>query len=107
MCEAEQADISAAQKLMKDYPVMKKIAQCESNNRQFYENGEVVIGKITPDIGRWQINPIHLPEARRKGIDVYTAKGNAKFARILYERNGTRDWRASKDCWGQYAYNNK
>lgn len=75
-----------------------RVAYCESENRQFIK-GEVVIGKVTPDIGRFQINPMHLQEAKRKGMDVYTYKGNTDYALYLYNRNGLRDWTASKHCW--------
>lgn len=52
------------------------------------------------DIGRWQINEYyHLEEAKALGIDIYTEKGNAEFALLLYNKNSTNDWSASKSCW--------
>lgn len=86
-------------KLYNKAPIMKKVAECESRDRQFNENGMVVVGKITPDIGRFQINPIHFEEAIEKDINVFTARGNAKMALILYNRNGLSPWYASKHCW--------
>lgn len=79
-------------------PIFARIAQCESSNKQFNKHGGPLIG-ITGDIGRFQINPIHLPEAKRLGINVYTADGNEAFATILYLRNGLRDWFSSRYCW--------
>lgn len=62
--------------------------------------GRVLIG-FTGDIGLFQINPIHVTEARKMGIDIYTKKGNTDFAVFLYGRNGTRDWNPSKGCWSR------
>lgn len=77
------------------------VARCESRRGHFDENGQVVIG-ITGDIGKWQINPVHIPEALSLGIDIYTLEGNDKFASILYHRNGLRDWKSSQSCWSKY-----
>lgn len=52
------------------------------------------------DIGRWQINEYyHAKEAAKLGYDIYTEQGNALYAIVLYNSNGTRDWNASKPCW--------
>lgn len=52
------------------------------------------------DIGLFQINEkYHLDNAKSLGIDIYTAEGNTKYAIMLYNKNGTRDWDASKPCW--------
>ena len=78
------------------------IAHCESNNRQFHEDGSVVTNKNkngTIDVGRWQINSIHFKTAEEMNIDVYTEKGNREYALYLYERNGTKDWKFSSKCW--------
>lgn len=74
------------------------VARCESRKGHFDENGNVVIG-ITGDIGKWQINPIHIPEALSRGIDIYTLEGNDKFASILYGRGGLQPWYSSQHCW--------
>lgn len=74
------------------------VARCESRTGHWDANGNVVIG-ITGDIGKWQISPIHLPEATSLGIDVYTLEGNDAFARILYRRSGLKPWRSSISCW--------
>jgi hypothetical protein len=79
-------------------PVLLDIAWAESGDTQYGADGEALIG-ITGDIGRWQINPIHLPEAKKLGLDIYTEAGNRAFALVLYNRNGTRDWNPSRYCW--------
>lgn len=76
-----------------------KVAYCESNNRQFKDDGSVVIGAATKDIGRFQINPIHLGDAKKMGVSLYTSEGNRAYALMLYKRNGLRDWSSSKHCW--------
>lgn len=56
------------------------------------------------DIGRWQINDYyHKETAKRLGFDIYTEEGNALYALVLYNSNGTRDWEASKPCWSDIA----
>ena len=80
-------------------PVLERIAFCESGDRQFNQDGSVVVGP-THDRGRFQINPIHEHEATKLGYDIDTLRGNTGFALELYRRNGTADWRSSKHCWG-------
>lgn len=46
------------------------------------------------------INSVHDAEIAERKIDIMTEEGNRKFAVILYERNGLRDWEASRPCWG-------
>lgn len=97
--------------------IMKRIADCESGNRdehgkaiagsarQFTEDGEVLIGRLNKpeygvDIGKYQINSVfHGERAKELGIDLYSERGNEKYAMLLYEANGTRDWSASRTCW--------
>ena len=86
-----------------DAPIMVRIAYCESRVRQFNPDGTVHRGRINPkDAGVFQINePWHLASANRLGMDIYTLDGNIAYARHLYERNGTRDWKWSRRCWGR------
>jgi len=80
---------------------MKKIAWCESNNRQYNKHGNVLIGFSGADKGLFQINQIHWRKARQLGYDLDTRQGNAKFARYLYERKGTDPWYMSAECWSE------
>lgn len=82
-------------------PLFPKIAECESGNKQFYENGEVVRSH-TKDIGLYQINePIHYLKAKSMGLDIYKEPDNEAYAIYLWTQNGYRDWSASKKCWSK------
>lgn len=86
----------------KDIPDMIEIARCESRFRQFV-NGEVLRGIQNPqDVGVMQINEhYHLAASKRLGFNIYTLEGNMRYARYLYEREGTRPWGWSKPCHGK------
>lgn len=85
--------------------ILLRIAECESGNRQFNEDGSVVRGKQNPqDIGRWQINLRWNGErAEELGYDLFTEEGNLKMALYLYETRGTKDWSWSRACWSGQA----
>lgn len=81
--------------------ILLRIAECESNNRQFNEDGSVLRGRKNPsDVGRFQINEFyHLETARKLNMDIYTWEDNTAYALYLFEKNGTRDWLWSASCW--------
>lgn len=81
---------------------MINIARCESNHRHYNPDGSVLRGKVnSDDVGVFQINEYyHLETSKKLGIDIHTPEGNIKYARFLYNSNGTRDWNWSKSCWG-------
>jgi len=81
--------------------VLYSIAQCESGQRHTVK-GELVVSH-TDDVGYFQINRQHTQTAERLGYDIETEEGNIAFAVYLYQKNGTRDWNASKHCWGKPA----
>ena len=83
-------------------PVMQKIAYCESRNRQFDSNGSIMRGVVNDkDVGIFQINEkYHLSDSKKMGIDIYTVEGNMKYAKYLYENQGTAPWNSSRPCWG-------
>ncbi len=87
----------------KDTPVLAEVARCESRFRQFGTDGTVLKGEVNPhDIGVMQINyKYHGEEAEKLGLDLYTVDGNMAFAKVLYDKYGTRPWKASKPCWGK------
>ena len=87
-----------------DADIMWQIALAESGGRQFNSKGEVIIGRVTPDIGLFQISPQHLPEANRLNIDVYTLNGNLEFAKLLFDRSGTTPWNSSKHNWSKVEF---
>jgi hypothetical protein len=78
------------------------VARCESQYRQFDENGNVLRGKVnSKDVGAFQINEkYHLETSQKLGIDIYTLEGNIAYARYLYETQGSKPWSASSPCWG-------
>lgn len=85
-----------------DIPEMKEVARCESEFRQFDSWGSVLRGEVNDDdVGVMQINEYyHSKTADKMEIDLHTITGNMKYARYLYEKEGTRPWKSSKPCWG-------
>ena len=85
-----------------DIPIMTEIAECESRFRQFDHNGNVLRGEQNRrDVGVMQINEdFHLETALEMNTDLYSLKGNLSYARVLYEKYGTKPWKHSKKCWG-------
>ena len=86
----------------KSAPIMMAIARCESGLKQFNRDGSVLQGHIDPrDTGLFQINKFyHQATADEMEIDVDTTEGNVQYAKYLFDRNGTRDWKASYGCHG-------
>lgn len=82
---------------------MVEIARCESQFRQFEAPGVVLRSELgTPDVGVFQINvEYHAETAKKLGMNIYSLNGNIEYAEYLYEKNGTRDWNASKKCWNR------
>lgn len=84
-------------------PVMRKIAVCESGNRQFDEAGNVLHGEMhVADVGKYQINSaVWEQDAKKLGYDIFTEQGNEQFALELYRRFNTLPWESSRACWGK------
>ncbi len=80
---------------------MIAVAKCESGIRQYEKDGKVLRGRIdNRDVGLFQISEkYHAETAKDMGIDIYSVEGNIKYAKHLYEKNGLRDWSASRPCW--------
>ena len=77
-----------------------KVAICESGGLQTYPNGEVVMGKITPDYGLMQINEVHLKDAQKKGYDIRILEDNVSYAKLLFDSYGWEPWYSSQSCHG-------
>ena len=79
---------------------LKEIARCESGNRHYLDNGEVIRGKVNPqDIGKYQINlKYHGAKAKEMGLDLFTEDGNEQYALFLYKISGAQPWKASNHC---------
>lgn len=83
-----------------DSDAMYQVALCESGASQFTASGSVVRNPKTPDVGAFQVNvEYHGEAAKRLGLDLYSVDGNVAYAKVLFDRNGLRDWSASKHCW--------
>ncbi len=100
---ASQSVEEYVREYFKDVPVMIDIARCESRFRQLDANGKVLKNPTSTAMGAFQIMAsLHAgPAQNNLGLNIYTLQGNAAYARYLYEKNGTRDWNASKACWGK------
>jgi len=100
---ASQSVEEYVREYFKDAPVMIDIARCESRFRQLDSAGKVLKNPTSTAMGTFQIMAsLHAKPAQDNlGLNIYTLQGNAAYARYLYERNGTRDWNASKHCWGK------
>ena len=74
--------------------VLRRIAYCESNGKHEI-NGEVVKNHNkngTTDYGKFQINSIHIPEAKKLGLDIKNKDDNETFAHVLYQKFGPKIW---------------
>ena len=85
----------------KDTPILIEISRCESQFRQFGEDGNVLRGVVNhKDVGAFQINEdYHLQESKKLGMDIYTLEGNMDYARHLYNTQGLAPWIYSELCW--------
>ena len=82
-------------------PVFTRIAYCESRDRQFDADGNVLRGTVNSyDVGRYQINTLHwADDASKLGYDLHTEEGNEAMALYIYKKLGTKPWRSSQKCW--------
>lgn len=103
---ASQSVEEYVREYFQDAPVMIDIARCESRFTQLNKDGSVVKNPHSTAMGAFQIMAsLHAESAQKNlGLNIYTLQGNAGYARYLYEKNGTRDWNASKACWGKSGH---
>jgi hypothetical protein len=86
------------------YPVLDRIALCESGNKHYDKNGQVLMRgntNKTVDVGKFQINSVWFPKATELGLDLTKEKDNEEFAKYLYTTRGTVDWVYSSKCWNK------
>lgn len=86
------------------YPVLDRIAQCESGNKHLDKNGQVLLRgntNKTVDVGVFQINSVWFAKATELGLDLTKEEDNREFAKYLYTTRGTEDWVYSKKCWAK------
>jgi hypothetical protein len=77
----------------KDAPIMVEIARCESQFRN--------VPSKTGDFGPYQINQVHTKRLQELGLDRTVVEDNIKYARLLFDENGTQPWYMSKHCWAR------
>ena len=89
------------------YPILDKIALCESNNKHFDKNGQVLVrgntnGRASVDVGTYQVNVMyHGDKATAMGLNLFDQKDNRTYAVYLFETQGNEPWSASKKCWAK------
>jgi len=86
------------------YPVLDRIAFCESGNKHYDKNGQVMLRgntNKTVDVGVFQINSVWFTKATELGLDLTKEKDNREFAKYLYTTRGTEDWKFSAKCWSR------
>ncbi len=85
---------SMVEKYFKDAPDMVTVAKCESNFRQFDEDGNVLRGGYGDEmIGVFQIDEtVHRDTALSMGYDIDTFLGNLLYTRHLYSQEGVNPW---------------
>lgn len=85
-------------------PVMQRIEQCESTNRQKGKDGQVIVHinkDGTYDMGKFEINSTWNATATKMGYDLTNENDNQAFAVWIYENRGTGDWYSSSNCWNK------
>lgn len=104
----DETDPNQVKKYVEHYfandPILADIARCESDFRQYTENGELLRGKIdNNDVGVMQINErYHLKKSQDMGHDIHTLDGNLAYAKWLYGEMGSKPWKSSSACWGHH-----
>jgi len=84
------------QELEKKYRLLEKIMNCESSVRNITGN-LAVVGK---DFSYFQINSyFHKERALKMGLDIKDPFDNILYAVWLFNKRGTRPWKASQHCW--------
>lgn len=92
---------AVVRKYFADIPVMVEIARCESSFRHHTADGDVLTGRVDgDDTGVMQINTrYHGAAAEALGLNLTNVYDNMRYARHLYEEQGTQPWFASAPCW--------
>ena len=73
-----------------DPHVAVAVATCESGLKPTAYNPTNKNGST--DGGLWQINTVHDKKLKELGLDKYNPEDATKFARMLYEERGWKDW---------------
>lgn len=83
--------------------VLPIIAECESDGRQFDDEGNLIKNPSSSAIGKYGIMAsLHEERAKGMGLDIRTLEGNEGYANVLFSESGTKHWEAdplSQACW--------
>ncbi len=86
-------------------PILSRIAKCESGQKQFASNGQVLMKANTNgsvDAGYMQINmTIWGKKATAMGYDLTKEKDNKAFGEWLFVNYGSEPWYLTKNCWSK------
>ncbi len=94
------------QRVFPDAPIMLHIANCESTGLIHREpDGSLLRNRDGSSArGVFQVlMRVHQDEFARLGLDPNNDEHYFRYARLLYEQNGTQPWNASRHCWNRYA----
>jgi hypothetical protein len=87
-----------------NFPILDKIATCESKGKQFLANG-VLVKHVntngTIDIGKYEINTVWEAKSVALGYNIYTEEGNHDMALWLFKNQGSEPWASSRFCWSK------
>lgn len=76
-----------------DAPEMLFVLDCESSLTHYKEDGTVLRGRVTPDVGVSQISlEYNGKQAEALGYDVEDIYDNFAFARVIFEEQGINAW---------------
>lgn len=89
---SEERIIELIEETFWDAPVMLRVARCESGLKSDAYNPT----NDSHDRGIFQISRKYHGQS---DADMYDVRKNLAYARQLYDKNGLRDWEASRDCW--------
>lgn len=93
------------------YPLLKAICACESSSahpwnepRQFINGKPLWSLAGTPDVGACQISlKYHATTTYLMELDVMNSfEDNVAYAKYLFDKEGTKPWRASQKCWQRW-----
>lgn len=82
-------------------PLLERIAMCESNDNPLAKNpNSTASGRFQFLTSSWNHYGKELWGDELKNKDVFDYHENTELALYVFNKNGTRDWNASIDCWG-------
>ncbi len=73
-------------------------AGCESEFIHIDKDGQLYIGKITPDRGALQVNPVHDALFEKYGLDYRHFEHYLAVVMYLYRMRGDQPWKSSAEC---------